>query len=175
MKLFPPILLVAVFAASAAQAEIAVTTSPTSAPVLGTVVRGSSATTFSVATNGAVTRTSGDAIRLSNASVTTPTVSINCGLLNLPGLCALRQIRVTVQPAGTTGQATITKLRVGSLTGATYATGSAPAESSSITFDLNPIGLLGTASFKIGMDMLLPGNTTTTVNNVNYTVTATLL
>lgn len=169
-----PIALVAVFAAGAAQAEVAVSHSPATAPILGNVVRGTSATTFSVDTSGTVTRTSGDAIRLSNASVSTPTVTITCGLLNLPNLCLLRQIRVTVQPSGTTGQVTISKLRVGSLSGATYASG-APAESSSLSFDLNPLGLLGSATFKLGMDMLVPANTTTTINDVSYTVTATIL
>lgn len=159
--------------ASSANAQVAVSYAPATSPVLGTVVRGTSVTTFSVATSGAVTRTGGDAIRLSTAQTTTPTVSISCGLLNLSGLCALRNIRVRIQSASAS-QATVTRLRVGSLTGATYAT-SAPAEASSLTFDLNPIGLLNTATFKLGMDIQVPAGASSGVNNFNYTVSAELL
>lgn len=155
-----------------AQAQVSHT--PATAPALGTTIRGTSATTFSVSTSGVVTRTSGNAIRLSSASVTAPTISLNCGLLNLAGLCALRYVRVTITPVvGST--ASISKFRVGSLSGATYRSGSAPAEAASLTFDLNPLGLLGTATFVLGMDMTLAANAATGNYTFDYVVTIQLV
>ena len=157
--------------AGQAQANPTVTRSPATAPTLGTVIRGSSATTFSVTAAGAVTRTSGDAIRLTSSSVTTPTITINCGLLNLSGLFALRYVRVTITPVTGTGPATITRLRVASLTGGAYRTGSAPAAASTLTFDLNPLGLLTTATFKLGMDVQLAANATSGNQTFDYLIT----
>jgi hypothetical protein len=158
-----------------AQSDATVTRSPVTAPSLGTTIRGTSATTFSISTGGVVSRTSGNAIRLSSASVTTPTLSINCGLLNLSGLCALRYIRVTITPVAGTGPATISRLRVGGLTGTTYRTGSAPAEASSLTFDLAPIGLLRTATLQLGMDVLLGANAASGAYSFDYIVTVQLV
>ena len=153
------------------QADPTVTRSPATAPTLGTVIRGSSATTFSVTAAGAVTRTSGNAIRLTSSSVTTPTITINCGLLNLNGLCALRYIRVTITPVTGAGPATITRLRVGSMTGGSFRNGSAPAEASTLTFDLNPLGLLTTATFKLGMDVQLAANAASGQRTFDYLIT----
>lgn len=158
-----------------AQSDASVTRSPATAPTLGTTIRGTSATTFSISTAGAVTRTSGDAIRLTSGSVTTPTLSINCGLLNLSGLCALRYIRVTITPVTGSGPATISRLRVGGLSGATYRAGSAPTEAASLTFDLNPIGLLSTATLKLGMDVVLSANAASGVYTFDYIVTVQLV
>lgn len=159
------------FAAGQAQADPTVTRSPATAPTLGTTIRGSSATTFSITTAGAVSRTSGNAIRLTTSSVTTPTITINCGLLNLNGLCALRYIRVTITPVAGSGPATITRLRVGSMTGGVYRSGSAPAEGSSLTFDLNPLGLFTTATFKLGMDVQLAANAASGNTTFDYLIT----
>ncbi len=156
-------------AATAAQAQVSISTSPTSAPTLGTVVRGTSATTFSVSTAGAVTK-SGPAIRLSSASVTAPTVTLTCGLNTQ---CISRAMRITIAPSGTTGSASIALLRVGSLSGATYKT-SAPSDASTLTFDLNPIGVLSSVTFKVGMDVLVPAGAATGASTFNYTVTATI-
>lgn len=158
------------FSTGQARADPTVTRSPATAPALGTVIRGT-ATTFSVSTAGAVTRTTGTAIRLSSSTVTTPTITINCGLLNLSGLCALRYIRVTITPVNGSGPATITRLRVGSMTGGTYRSGSAPAEGASLVFDLNPLGLLSTATFKLGMDVQLAAGATTGNTTFDYHVT----
>ncbi|MDQ8028960.1 MAG: hypothetical protein REJ23_09545 [Brevundimonas sp.] len=157
--------------AGQAQADPTVTRSPATAPTLGTVIRGSSATTFSVTAAGAVSRTSGNAIRLTSSSVTTPTITINCGLLNLNGLCALRYIRVTITPVTGSGPANITRFRVASMTGGTYRSGSAPAEASTLTFDLNPLGLLTTATFKLGMDVQLAANAASGNQTFDYLVT----
>lgn len=158
-----------------ALADASVTRSPATAPTLGKTIRGASATTFSISTAGVVTRTSGDAIRLSSGSVTTPTLSINCGLLNLSGLCALRYVRVTITPVSGSGAASISRLRVGSLSGATYRTGSPPADAASLTFDLNPIGLLSTATLRLGMDVVLAANAASGAYTFDYIVTVQLV
>jgi len=158
----------------AAYAQLAVSHSPSTAPILGTAIRGTSATTFSVSTGGAVTRTSGDAIRLTGGGVTPPSITISCGLLNLSSLCAARQVRVTIQPASA-GVASISRFRVSGLTGATYKSGSAPAENSTITFDLNALGLFGTAQFTLGMDVLVAAAAASGAKTFDYTVTATFL
>jgi hypothetical protein len=159
---------------SAAAAQLQVSHSPSTAPVLGTTIRGVSTTTFTITVAGAVTRASGDAIRLSSASVTPPTITISCGLLNISSLCALRSIRVTIVPIIGSGPARIVKLRVGSMSGASYV-GSAPAESASISFDLQPLGLFGTATFKLGMDVQLAAGAASGVKVYDYQVTAQFL
>lgn len=159
------------FAAGSAWANPTVTRSPAAAPTLGTVIRGSSATTFSITGAGVVSRASGNAIRLSSSSVTTPTITIQCGLLNLISLCALRYIRVTITPVTGSGPASITRLRVASMSGGAYRTGSAPSEASSLTFDINPLGLFTTASFKLGMDVQLAANAASGVQTFDYLVT----
>lgn len=156
-------------AGTPAHAQLQVSRSPATAPALGTTIRGATATTFTISTTGAVSRVSGDAIRMSNASVTTPTISISCGLLNISGLCALRYVRVTITPAGGSGAAHISKLRIGSLSGTSFRTG-APAEASSLVFDLNPLGLFGTATFKLGMDVLLDAGAASGPQTFDYLV-----
>lgn len=158
-----------------ALAQATVTRSPATAPTLGTTIRGTSATTFSISTSGAVTRVSGNAIRLSSGSVTAPTITVNCGLLNLSGLCALRHVRVTITPAPGSGPAAISRLRVGSLSGASYRSGSGPVEGSSLSFDLNPLGLLGSATFRLGMDVVLAANASSGTYGFDYVVTVELV
>ena len=160
--------------ALATTARAQVNIAPSHSPTLGTTIRGSSATTFSISTSGSVTRLSGNAIRLSNGPVTAPTVSFNCGLLNLGGLCALRPIRVTIASAAAAPMS-ITKFRISNMTGTTYRTGSAPAEASVLVFELNAIGLLSTVSFNLGMDVVLAGGASSGVQNFPYTVTIQLL
>lgn len=155
-----------------AQAQVSLSHSPSTSPTLGSTIRGASATTFSISTSGSVTRLSGDAIRVSNSSVTTPTITIYCGLLNL---CNLRSMRVTITPVPGHGAPEITKLRVGSLSGTTYASGSAPAEGASLVFDLAPIGLKSSASFRLGMDVILPANSPSGGQTFGYVVTVQLL
>ncbi|WP_292037332.1 MULTISPECIES: hypothetical protein [unclassified Brevundimonas] len=157
-----------------AHAQATVTRSPASAPTLGVTIRGTTPTTFSISSTGAVTRTSGNAIRLTSGSVTTPTLSINCGLLNLSGLCALRYVRITITPVGSSS-ATITRFRMGTLNGATYRSGSAPAEGATLTFDINPLGLLSTATFQLGMDVTLAANAPSGTYGFDYVVTVQLV
>lgn len=167
--------IILAFALMAEPAVAQVSHTPATAPALGRTVRGSSATTFSVATSGAVTRTTGNAIRLTSSSVTPPTISINCGLLNLGSLCALRYIRVTITPVAG-NPASITKFRVGTLSGgASYRSGSAPAEAATLVFDLNPLGLFSTASFVLGMDMTLAANAASGAYTFDYVVTIQLV
>ena len=54
-----------------AHAQLAVSRSPAAAPALGNTIRGGSATTFQITSDGVVTRASGNAIRISSSSVTT--------------------------------------------------------------------------------------------------------
>lgn len=166
-------LFVAAFAlacAGAVQAQVTVSRSPATAPVLGNTVRGSTTSVFSISSTGAVTRLSGSAIRLSTASVTVPTITIYCGVLS----CITRRMRVTIAPAGGSGDATINKFRVSNLSGASYYS-AAPAEASSLTFDLNAVGYLNSATFKLAMDTELAAGPSSGVETFNYTVTATLL
>ena len=165
----------AIAAPSRAAAQIQISHSPSLAPNLGTMVRGSTATTFTVAANGSVTQTSGNGIRITSGGATSPTVTISCGLLNLSGLCALRQIRVTIQPA-VSSSAQITKFYISSITGnVLMATGALPAPASSITFDLKPLGLLGTGTFTLGMDVFTAAGLSSGTYNFDYTVTAAFL
>jgi len=175
-------ILTALFAISAllaapmtARAQATVTRSPATAPALGTTIRGNATTVFSISATGTVTRVSGNAIRLSSGSVTTPTLTIHCGLLNLSGLCALRFVRVTITPVTGSGPAIITRLRVGSLSGASYRGGSAPAEAASLVFDLNPLGLLSAATFRLGMDVTLPADAASGNHTYDYVVTVSLV
>lgn len=159
--------------ASPAAAQLSISRSPSgTAPVIGTVVRGSAATTFSISTTGVVTRTSGNAIRLSTTSLTPPTISINCGLTLVS--CLLRDVRVVVTASGASDDGSITRFRVGSLTGGTYRTG-APAEGASLTFDLRPIGAGRSVTFPLGMDVRLTAGADSGTDTFTYTVTATFL
>lgn len=150
------IMLVLGSLATRAEAQM-VTFAPASGPTLGATLRGSSATTFSIGTSGVVTRTSGNAIRLSNATVTAPTVYFNCGLLNLSHLCLARPVRVTIAPAPGSGPASITRFRMSNMSGTSYRLGSTPGEAEVLVFELEPLGLLRTVSFRLGMDVQLAG------------------
>lgn len=172
LALLAAALLAVAAAPDTARAQLQVTRAPSTAPTLGTTIRGSSATTFSISTSGTVTRTSGNAIRLSNAGVIPPTVTVSCGLLNVSGLCALRHVRITITPVVGSGPAKITRFHMGTLTGALYRSGSAPADAASISFDLQPLGLFGTATFVLGMDVLLNANASSGVYGFDYLVTA---
>ncbi|WP_448798903.1 hypothetical protein [Brevundimonas sp.] len=102
-------------------------------------------------------------------------MTISCGLLNLSGLCALRQIRVTVQPvASSTSQ--ITKFTVGGVQGnILWAIGSPPTPGPSLSFDLKPLGLLGTGSFTLGMDVWTAAGLASGNYHFDYVVTATFI
>lgn len=155
--------------ATRAEAQM-ITLAPATGPALGTTVRGSAATTFTISTSGAVTRASGNAIRLNGGSVSAPTVTFNCGLLNLAQLCLTRTARVTIAPAASSGPASITRFRISNLSGGTYRTGSAPAEAAVLVFDLNPLGLLGSVSFRLGLDVLLAAGANSGAWTYSYTV-----
>lgn len=148
--------------------DITVTRSAANAPVLGTVIRGSSASTYSISVSGLVTRLLGNAIRLSNASVTAPTITLSCGWTYD---CRYRTVRVTIAPAGGSGSATIVKLRRGSVSG--YAVPvSSVSEGRTLTFDLPPIGPYRQVSFPVGMDVQLAAGAGAGVHTFSYTVTA---
>lgn len=160
--------------ATAASAQVVTTRSPAMAPALGQVLRGSSTTQFTISPAGVVTRLSGDAIRLSSANVTAPTITITCGLLNLDQLCALRRMRVTITASGHSADASIVKFKVANLSGGLFYL-TPPAEASVVIFDLHPIGVLGSVNFNLGMTVELAPGTTTGLETFNYTVQAVLL
>jgi hypothetical protein len=157
-----------------AHAQIAVNYSPATSPVLGRITRDSGASTFTVSTSGAVSKTSGAAIRLSSASVTPPTVTISCGFLNLDNFCALRQVRVTVT-AVPNANAKITGFHISGLLGNLLWAGTAPPSGPSMTFDLKPLGLLGTGTFTLGMDVWISGGLASGQYTFDYVVTATFI
>lgn len=159
--------------ASPAAAQLSISRSPSgTSPVIGTVVRGSAATTFSISTAGVVTRTSGNAIRLSTTSLTPPTITIHCGLTLVS--CLVRDVRVVITASGASDDGSITRFRIGSLSGGTYRTG-APAEGANLTFDLRPIGAGRSVTFPLGMDVLLTAGADSGTDTFTYTVTATFL
>lgn len=167
-------IVMTVFGAGHAHAQM-ISMSPQPAPALGTTIRGSTATTFSISTTGTVTQTSGNAIRMTSAGVTAPTVTFNCGLLNLGQVCVLRKVRVTIAPASAGGPSSITLFRISNLSGTTYVSGSAPAPAAVLVFDLNPLGLISNVTFKLGMDVLLAANAQSGAWTHSYTVTVDFL
>lgn len=159
--------------AAPAAAQLAVNRSPVEAPVLGTTIRGVSPTVFRISPGGGVTRVSGDAIRLSTASVRTPTVTIHCGVNRVESLCAFRYIRVRITPAPGSGPARITRLRIGALDDGRVV-GGAPSEGAALDFLIAPLGLFGNASFELGMDVTLTGGAPSGEHDFDYLVTVLL-
>ena len=68
----------------------------------------------------------------------------------------------------------ISRFRIGTLTGGTYRT-SAPADAASLTFTLRPIGSGRSVTFPLGMDVLLAAGADSGTDTFTYTVTATFL
>lgn len=168
------LMLTLIVLATPARAQVVTTRSPAVAPALGQVLRGSTTTQFSISPAGVVTRLSGDAIRLSSANVTAPTVTITCGLLNLDQLCALRRMRVTITASGHSADASIVRFKVANLSGGLFYL-TPPVDAPVIIFDLYPIGVLGSVNFNLGMVVELAPGTTTGLETFNYTVQAVLL
>jgi hypothetical protein len=157
----------------AAAQNIAVVKTPAgNTPVLGSMMRPSSDNTFSISTASVVTWT-GTGVRLTTPAVTAPSFTLTCNGGGLVLNCLTRSIHVTVTPSATSGSATITMLRIGGLASGAYLLLFAPADAASLSFDLLPIG--SSASFTIGMDVLVPANATPGLNTFSYTVTAAFI
>lgn len=140
--------LAALTLASPAAAQISIGNSPASAPALGRVARGTTATVFVInPSTGAVTRVSGNAARVTTGTVTSPTITVTCGI---GGNCKSRNIRVRVT-AGASSDATIVSFAVSNLTGSTYVTGSPPNEAASLDFQITTPGGNASATFKLGL------------------------
>lgn len=165
-------MLLGLFTATAAAGQTVVTVTQLplgTTPVLGAVIAGTTATTFSIDNSGGVTQ-SGNAIRLTSGPVTVPTFTVTCtGSL----LCLTNSMRITVTVAGASGPATLTALRVGNLTTGIYLLGIPPTPSSTMFFDLLP--LAAPITFTLGMDVLLPAAAASGNATFSYTVTATRL
>lgn len=124
----------------------------TTTPALGEIVAGTMPTVFRIGVDGSVTRISGDAVRLSNAPVTPPTMRLTCGLLKLASLCLVRNIRITMAPQASGTIASVTLFRIGAVAGTTF-NGGAPADASTMSFQLNPMGLGNVVTIQFGMDI----------------------
>jgi hypothetical protein len=127
--------------------------SPTAAPTLGRVVGGTSVSTFSVdASSGTVTRLSGNAVRLTSGSVTTPTITVVCKTN-----CAnSRVVNVTITAGAVTGRTSITNFTYSNFSSShSGTTTSGSTTGSPLTFAIQfPTGNGGTdksATFKLGM------------------------
>lgn len=152
-------------AAADADQVLTVTPSPAGAPALGTVIRGASATTFAITPDGTVTRVSGDAIRLSNAGVTAPTVSIRCS-----PKCNGQPLRVTIRPGGGSSEAGIVGLSLGPVSGA-HMIGAPPAPGPVLVFEIRMVGETGEAVFPLGMDVRLAAGAQSLTHAFSYVVT----
>ncbi len=157
-------------AATPAAAEVTVTLPAATTPALGEIVAGTMPTVFRIGMDGSVTRISGDAVRLSAAPVTPPTMRLTCGLLNLASLCLVRNIRITMAPQASGTIASLTMFHIGSVAGTTFS-GGAPADASTMNFQLNPMGLGNVVVIQFGMDITVAaGQRGATVTR--YTVNA---
>lgn len=136
------------------------------APVLGTTIRGTATTVFRITPGGAVTRISGNAIRLSTASVRSPTITLQCGL---DWYCGYRYLRVRITPVAGSGPASISRLRMGNLSGGRLY-GSTPAEGTVLDFYVQPLGR-STATFELGMDVTLSSGAPSGEHNFGYMIT----
>jgi hypothetical protein len=168
-SLLAPGLALVCLAATPAAAQVSISNSPATSPEM-TVMRGSTATTFSISTAGLVTRVSGDAIQVSSSSVTLPTITLTCLVNNCKG----DEFRVTVTATGSSGDSRITRFRIGTLRGGRYRS-AVPVEAASLTFDLRMEDRRSPMSFTLGMDVLLAGAADGGTQTFTFTVTATQL
>ncbi|SFI99551.1 hypothetical protein SAMN03159338_0515 [Sphingomonas sp. NFR04] len=156
-------------AAVPAAGEVTVNLPAPTTPALGEIVAGTVPTVFRIGVDGSVTRISGDAVRLSNAPVTPPTMRLTCGLLNLANLCVVRNIRITMTPQSSGTVASVTMFHIGAISGTSFV-GGAPADASTMNFQLTPMGL-GVVTIQFGVDITVaPGQRGATVTR--YTVNA---
>jgi len=139
-------------ATAPAAAEVTVTLAAPTTPALGEIVAGTMPTVFRIGVDGSVTRISGDAVRLSNAPVTPPTMRLTCGLLNLANLCLIRNIRITMAPQASGTLASVTMFHIGAISGSTFS-GGTPPDASTMNFQLNPVGLGNVVTIQFGMDI----------------------
>lgn len=155
-------------AAAANGVNVSITPSVQS-PNLGKIATGTTPTVFHVdASTGAVSRVSGNAIRLATGPVTPPLVTLVCQ----NSACGTGTITVTVMPGlMTTGRlVSIASFSVSGLTGATIV--SPPTGTAPMTFTISPVGLNGTASFRLGLDSRVSPNGSTGNSTWSYTVQA---
>ena len=165
------VVLVLASLAVPARAQVALTTDVTpaaDAPALGRVVRGTSASVFAInAATGAVTRTSGNAVRIATATPVTPTVTIRCTNAGTNCNSGSRRYTVTVQAATSTGAGVgVTNLTITTPTGATVLSGPTYA-SGTLTF---VVGGFSTMTFRIGVSLQVAASGPTGVGAVPLTV-----
>jgi len=164
-------ILLLTLAAGPAVAQLTLFDSPGSnASAIGRVADGATNTVFTVdASTGAVVRVSGDAVRLTSGSASSPTITIVCGNSNACRDDDVRVVIVAGAPSG--GRASIVSFSVSNLSGTTYNSGSAPPEGASLDFLLNPLGRSSITSFRLGLRVSVPTTGATGLSTLPWTVT----
>lgn len=160
--------------ATSAAAQISVSVSPSSnAPAIGRVADATTNTVFLVnASTGAVTRVSGNAVRLVTTATTSPTITITCGAA---ASCNTSDVRVRVtRGTAVGGRATLTSFTVANLTDTTFNT-TAPTEAAALDFQINPIGANDSDTFKLGLRISAPTTGLTGTTTLPFTVTVDLV
>lgn len=159
MKLLRSLLLAlcALFSMSTAATAQTFTVSSIGAADFGNIVAAPTGlSTFRAsAATGAVTKLSGNAVRLSSSSVRS-LVTVACGNQNA---CNTANASVTVTVTGApTGRATALQNFTVSVSGATATITQAPGTGSAITFRIGPVGRNSSKTFWIGYDLPINGN-----------------
>lgn len=147
-------------ALAAQNLAVGISVSPaSSAPAIGRFVRGSQSSAFTVAAaTGSVTLASGNAVRLTSGSVTTPTVTLTCTSGSGSGQSCTSSgrtftITVTIGTASpsTSANLSLTTASVASLSGASMLTGPT-VNGNTLTFTIGPFSG-STATFKLGVTL----------------------
>lgn len=167
---------VAVLAAGPAAAQtVTAAVSPNSnAPALGTVVRGTSASTFVVAAGTGTITSTGNAIRLTGGAVTSPQITIVCKS-NCAGNAASRTVTVTIT-AGVAAPnvASITNFTRSAVSG-TGLNVSSTTSGSPLTFTIT-FPTMGSgdksATFNLGLTISVPSSGATGSAGIPFTVQA---
>ena len=149
--------LCALFAMSTSATAQNFTVSAIGAADFGNIVAApSGVSTFRAsAATGAVTKLSGNAVRLSTGSVRS-LVTVACGNQNA---CNSANASVTVTVTGSpTGRATALQNFTVSVAGATATITQTPGTGSAITFRIGPVGRNSSRTFWIGYDLPINGN-----------------
>ncbi len=157
--------------ATPAPAQVALSTElapATDAPALGRVVRGTSTSVFAIdAATGAVTRTSGNAVRIATTTPVTPTVTIRCTNAGASCTSNNRRYTVTVQAPTTTGTGVgVTNLTITTPSGASLISGPTYG-SGTLTFVVAGFSIL---TFRIGVSLQVPASGPTGVGAVPLTI-----
>ncbi|MBC6981958.1 hypothetical protein [Caulobacter sp. 17J80-11] len=160
----------------AAGQALPVSASPSAeAPSLGKVMTGPSSSVFAISSSGAVTRTSGTAVRITNTGTSVPTVTVTCNIQS-GNTCSTGTVRIVVT-AASTSRASITSFTASGLKcdGATCqsitgTTGPAP----SLDFSVRAPGKQKAVTFTLPMEVTIAATPTTGNAVYRYNVSASV-